>query len=74
MHCENCKTKPEGSVLESQSNNSDWNDWKRYDHYKNGAVKMTEFDIVFFCYDCFPQVKDVYVEDLSLYNEGADRY
>lgn len=74
MHCENCKATPKGEVLEAQSNNSDWNDWVKYYFYKNGAEKHTEFDEVFLCYDCFPQVKNVYVKDLSLYNEGVDRY
>ena len=69
MHCENCKATPKGQVLETKSNKSDWNDWAKYYCYVNGMEKTTEFEHEFYCFDCYPYVKNIYVEDLSKYNE-----
>lgn len=75
MKCENCnKTEPLGKILEERSNKSDWNDYLCYDIYNNGTLKRTEFEEEFYCFNCFPHLKDVYVENMSKYNEGTDRY
>ncbi len=74
LKCEKCNATPCGGVVDTKSNKSDWNDWVSYDLYINGAERTTEFENAFFCFKCFPHIKDIYVPDMSIYNEGVNRY